>query len=194
LRKKRKYYSIQIRRKKMRRSAYKIVVLALFFAAILSTSFAQELSGVGIVNPMQVMEQSAEGKGILARLEKISKENQDKLVKMDDQIRDLETRINTQRLTLTQESLMNMSSDLERMRTDRKRYAEDSYREFTQLRDRLFNKVKAELIPIIELIGKEKNMVAIFDLTNSGVIYFTPTIDLTEEVIKKYDASKTSKK
>jgi Skp family chaperone for outer membrane proteins len=178
----------------MRRSANKIIVLALFFVAILSTSFAQESSRVGIVNPMQVMEQSAEGKSILARLEKKSKENQDKLVKMDDRIRDLETRINTQRLTLTQESLMNMSSDLERMRTDRKRFAEDSYREFTQLRDRLFNKVKTELIPIIEEIGKEKNMVAIFDLTNSGVIYYLPTIDLTEEVIKKYDASKTSKK
>ena len=178
----------------MRRSANKIVVLALFFVAILSTSFAQESSRVGIVNPMQVMEQSAEGKSILVRLEKVSKENQDKIVKMDDQIRNLETRINTQRLTLTQESLMNMSSDLERMRTDRKRFAEDSYREFTQLRDRLFNKVKTELIPIIEEIGKEKNMVAIFDLTNSGVIYYLPTIDLTEEVIKKYDASKTSKK
>jgi Skp family chaperone for outer membrane proteins len=178
----------------MRRSAKKIIVLALFFVAILSTSFAQELSRVGIVNPMQVMEQSAEGKSILARLEKKSKENQDKLVKMDDQTRDLETRINTQRLTLTQESLMNMSSDLERMRTDRKRFAEDSYREFTQLRDRLFNKVKTELIPLIEQLGKERNMVAIFDLTTSGVIYFIPTIDLTEELIKKYDASKTSKK
>jgi Skp family chaperone for outer membrane proteins len=178
----------------MRRSAKKIIVLALFFVAILSTSFAQELSRVGIVNPMQVMEQSAEGKSILARLEKKSKENQDKLVKMDDQTRDLETRINTQRLTLTQESLMNMSSDLERMRTDRKRFAEDSYREFTQLRDRLFNKVKTELIPLIEQLGKERNMVAIFDLTTSGVIYFIPTIDLTEELIKKYDASKSSKK
>lgn len=178
----------------MRRSAKKIIVLALFFVAILSTSFAQELSRVGIVNPMQVMEQSAEGKSILARLEKKSKENQDKLVKMDDQIRNLETRINTQRLTLTQESLMNMSSDLERMRTDRKRFAEDSYREFTQLRDRLFNKVKTELIPLIEQLGKERNMVAIFDLTTSGVIYFIPTIDITEELIKKYDASKTSKK
>jgi len=178
----------------MRRSADKIIVLALFSVAILSTSFAQELSRVGIVNPMEVMEKSAEGKSILARLEKKSKENQDKLVKMDDQIRDLETKINTQRLTLTQESLMNMSSDLDRMRTDRKRFAEDTYREFTQLRDRLFNKVKTELIPIIEQIGKERNMVVIFDLTNSGVIYFTPTIDLTEELIKKYDASKTSKK
>ncbi len=178
----------------MKRNANKMIVLALFFVAILSTSFAQELSRVGIVNPMQVMEKSIEGKSILARLEKNSKENQDKLAKMDNQIRDLETRINTQRLTLTQESLMNMSSDLERMRTDRKRFAEDTYREFTQLRDRLFNKVKTELIPIIEQIGKERNMVAIFDLTNSGVIYFTPTIDLTEDVIKKYDASKTSKK
>ncbi len=178
----------------MKRNANKMIILALFFAAILSASFAQELSRVGIVNPMQVMEQSVEGKNILARLEKNSKENQDKIVKMDNQIRDLETRINTQRLTLTQDSLLNMSSDLERMRTDRKRFAEDTYREFTQLRDRLFNKVKTELIPIIEQIGKERNMVAIFDLTNSGVIYFTPAIDLTEDVIKKYDVSKTSKK
>ncbi len=178
----------------MRKSANKIIVLALFFAAILSLSFAQESLRVGIVNPMEVMEKSAEGKSILARLEKKSKENQDRLVKMDDQMRDLETRINTQRLTLTQESLMNMSSDLEKKRTDRKRFAEDSYREFTQLRDRLFNKVKTELIPIIEQIGKERNMVAIFDLTNSGVIYFIPTIDLTEDVVKKYDASKTKKK
>jgi len=178
----------------MRKSAKKIIVLALFFVAILSSSFAQEVSRVGIVNPMEVMEKSAEGKSIIARLEKKSTENQGKLTKMDDQIRDLETRINTQRLTLTQESLMNMSSDLERMRTDRKRFAEDAYREFTQLRDRLFNKVKTELIPIIEQIGKEKNMVAIFDMTSSGVIYFTPSIDLTEEVIKKYDASKIPKK
>jgi Skp family chaperone for outer membrane proteins len=178
----------------MRRSANKIIVLALFFVAILSTSFAQESLRVGIVNPMLVMEQSAEGKSILARLEKVSQENQNKIVKMDDQIRSLEARINTQRLTLNQESLMNMNSDLERLRTDRKRYAEDSYREFTQLRDRLFNKVKTELIPIIEQLGKEKNMVAIFDMTSSGVIYFTPSIDLTEEVIKKYDASKIPKK
>lgn len=178
----------------MRRSANKIFVLALFFVAILSSSFAQESSRVGIVNPMEVMEKSAEGKSILARLEKKSKENQDKLGKMDDQMRDLETRINTQRLTLTQESLMNMSSDLEKKRTDRKRFAEDSYREFTQLRDRLFNKVKTELIPIIEEIGKEKNMVVILDLTTSGVIYYIPTIDITEDLIKKYDASKTSKK
>ncbi len=178
----------------MWKSANKIIVLALFFAAILSLSFAQELPRVGIVNPMEVMEKSVEGKSILARLEKKSKENQDKLVKMDDQIRNLETRINTQRLTLTQESLMNISSDLDRKRTDRKRFAEDSYREFTQLRDRLFNKVKTELIPIIEQLGKEKNMVAIFDLTTSGVIYYLPTIDLTEDLIKKYDASKTSKK
>jgi len=178
----------------MRRNACKIALLALFIVAIFSSSFAQDLQKVGIVNPMLVMEKSVEGKNVLARLEKIRKENQDKLTKMDDAIRDLETKLNTQRLTLTQESYVNLSSNIERKRTDRKRFAEDVYREFTQLRDRLFNKVKTELIPIIEQIGKESNLDVIFDLTNSGVIYFAPTIDITEEVIKRYDVSKASKK
>lgn len=178
----------------MRRNASIIALLALFIVAIVSSGFAQEVRKVGIVNPMVVMEKSVEGKNVLARLERSRKENQDKLAKLDDEIRDLETRLNTQRLTLTQESYTNLSTNIERKRTDRKRFAEDIYRDFTQLRDRLFSKVKEELIPIIEQIGKEKNLDVIFDLTSSGVIYFAPVIDLTEEVIKRYDASKASKK
>jgi outer membrane protein len=58
---------------------------------------------------------------------------------------------------------------------------------------RLFNRLQSELRPIITEVGKEKNLDLIFDVGNSGIIYFNPAVDLTEEVIKKYDASKGSK-
>jgi hypothetical protein len=32
----------------------------------------------------------------------------------------------------------------------------------------------------------------IFDLAKSGAVYFNPVVDITEEVIKKYDASKAA--
>jgi Skp family chaperone for outer membrane proteins len=48
-------------------------------------------------------------------------------------------------------------------------------------------------LPIIEQVGKEKNLDIILDLARSGAIYFNPTIDLTQEVITKYDASKASR-
>jgi Skp family chaperone for outer membrane proteins len=89
---------------------------------------------------------------------------------------------------------MNLSSDIERKRTDRKRYAEDSFREFQELRNRLFTKLQAEVKPIIDQLGKEMGLEIVFDLNNSGTIYFDSKIELTEEVIKRYDASKAPTK
>jgi Skp family chaperone for outer membrane proteins len=83
---------------------------------------------------------------------------------------------------------------LERKRTERKRFAEDSLRELQELRFRLFTKVQDEVIPIIEGLGKERNLEIIFDLANSGAVFVNPMIDLTEEVIKRYNASKATKK
>lgn len=178
----------------MRRSTNKIVFPALMIALLVSGSFAQQTNKVGIVNPMEVLEKSAEGKSVIARLQEKDNANQAKLANMDDQIRQLETRINTQRLTATNEALMQMSSDLQKLRTDRSRFAEDSSRELTDLQNRLFNKLSSELIPIVEQIGKEMNLEVIFDITKTGIIYITPTADLTAEVIKRYDASKAATK
>lgn len=178
----------------MRRSACQILLLALCVAALVSQGFSQQDIRIGIVNSLQVLERSAEGKRIVAQLEEKNKGNQKKLNDMDDEIRQLETKLNTQRLTLTDEALMNLSADIERKRTDRKRYAEDSFREFQQLRDRMFNRLQTEVRPIVEQLGKEKNLEIVFDLAASGAIYVSPSVDLTEEVIKRYDASKAPAK
>jgi len=178
----------------MKRGTGQILMLALFVAAIVSQGLAQENIRIGVVNSLVVLERSTEGKRIVAQLEEKNRGNQQRIAKMDDDIRQLETKLNTQRLTLTDEALMNLSSDIERKRTDRKRYAEDSFREFQELRNRLFTKLQAEVKPIIDQLGKEMGLEIVFDLNNSGTIYFDSKIELTEEVIKRYDASKAPTK
>jgi len=185
---------IKLRRPKMKRSTGQILILVLFVAAIVSQGLGQENIKIGVVNSLVVLERSAEGKRIVAQLEEKNNNNQQRIARLDDEIRQLETKLNTQRLTLTDEALMNLSSDIERKRTDRKRYAEDSFREFQELRNRLFTKLQAEVKPIIDQLGKEMGLEIVFDLNNSGTIYFDSKIELTEEVIKRYDASKAPTK
>lgn len=178
----------------MKRGTGQILILVLFVAAIVSQGLAQENIKIGVVNSLVVLERSTEGKRIVAQLEEKNNNNQQRIARLDDEIRQLETKLNTQRLTLTDEALMNLSSDIERKRTDRKRYAEDSFREFQELRNRLFTKLQAEVKPIIDQLGKEMGLEIVFDLNNSGTIYFDSKIELTEEVIKRYDASKAPTK
>lgn len=180
----------------MKRSISKITFLALGMAILVTLSLAQQTNKVGAVNSAEVLQKSIEGKNILSRLEEKNKADQTRLSNMDEDIRQIENKLTTQRLTLTNEALMNMSSDLEKKRTDRKRFAEDSSREFTELQTRLFDKLQSEVMPIIEQIGKEMNLEIIFDLAaaRGGVIYVNPMVDLTAELIKRYDASKAPTK
>jgi Skp family chaperone for outer membrane proteins len=147
-----------------------------------------------VIDSQEVLEKSAEGKKVLAQLEDKNKRNQDRLTKLDENIRRTETELNTQRLTLTQEALMQKNADLERKRTERKRLAEDLYREMNELTQRLFQKIQDELLPIIEGIGKEKGLDIIFDLGKSGAVYFNPAVNVTADVIKRYDESKVPTK
>ena len=177
----------------MRRSSKKIFLFILFTAVLMQLGLAQQAIKIGIVDSQKVLENSVEGKKIMAQLEEKDKQNREALTKLDDEIRRLETKHSTQRLTLTQEAMAQLSSDIERKRTERKRFTEDTYTEMQELTGRLFNRIQSELLPIIEQIGKEKNVDIIFDLARSGAIYFNPTIDLTEDVISAYDASKAAK-
>lgn len=176
------------------RSTSKIVLIPLVVLAILVTlGYSQQAVKIGVVNSQDVLEKSAEGKRVMAQIQDKDKQNQSRLNTLDEDIRKLETRINTQRLTLTNEAMMQLSSDLEKKRTERKRFAEDSLREMQEFTGRLFQRVQTELLPIIEQVGNDKNLDIILDLARSGAIYFNPTIDLTQEVITKYDASKASR-
>lgn len=178
----------------MKKRSLNILLFLLLFVPAVSLSLAQEGQKIGVINSQEVLEKSAEGKRVIARLQERDKANQAALTKIDDDIRQLETKLNTQRLTLSEEALYQMNADLEKKRTERKRLAEDSFRDWQDLQLKLFNRVQSELLPIIEQLGKEKGVDVIFDLAKSGAVYFNPSIDLTDEIIKRYDASKATAK
>jgi len=175
------------------RKTWIITALAvLCLGAAVNTVYAQ--GKIGVIDAQQVLEKSAEGKKVIARLQEAEKKNQGAVNALDEQIRTIQTKLNTQRLTLTDEAALQLQSDLERRNTERKRVAEDAMASMQELSQRLFMKLQSELLPIVQALGKEKGFDLILDAQKSGAVYFAPTIDITEEVIKRYDASKAAGK
>ena len=175
----------------MKKTTISIALIALLTAVAASQSFAQ--AKIGVLNSQDVLEKSGEGKKVIARLQEKDKQNQATVAKLDDEIRTIQTKLNTQRITLTEDAVMQLTADLEKKNTDRKRMAEDAYSGMQELTQRLFKRVQDELIPIVETLGKERGLEIIFDLAKSGAVYWNPAIDITVEVIKRYDVSKAGK-
>ncbi len=170
-----------------------LLVLSMMVVAFSLLAEAQQTIKVGIINSQEILEKSIEGKKAIAQLEERNRKNQQDLSKLDEQIRQLETKLNTQQLTMTQEAILSLSVDLERKRTERQRMAEDANRDMQELQQRLFLKIQSEVMPVIAKLGQEKGIDVMLDLRASGVLYFNPAIDLTDEVIKRYDAGKSVK-
>lgn len=176
----------------MKRTSGIFFALALFVLALASPSAAQ--IKVGVIDSQSVLEKSSEGKKVLARLTETDKQNQAAITKLDDEIRQIQTKLNTQAITLTEDAVASLRADLERKNIDRKRKAEDAYTGMQDLTQRLFAKIQEELMPIVTQIGKERAIDVILDAKNSGAVYWSPAIDLTADVIKRYDAAKATGK
>jgi len=153
---------------------------------------AQEGTRMGIFNSQEVLEKSVEGKKAIAQLQAADKKYGDDITRLDDQIKQLQNRLSTQRLTLTAEAAAGIQSEVARKQTDRQRAAEDASRSMQQLQVTLLTRIQAELMPIIEQLRKDKGLDLIFDLTRSGTVYVSPALDLTAEVIRRYDAGKAA--
>ncbi|MDD8026641.1 MAG: OmpH family outer membrane protein [Acidobacteriota bacterium] len=159
-----------------------------------AASLAAAQTKLGYVDAQRILEKSSEGRKIVARLNEADQKNQAIITRLDDDIRQLQAKLSTQRLTLSEEAAARYSADLEKKNTDRKRQAEDAYAYWTQLRDRLFGGLQTELVAVITQVGKEKGYDLVIDLGKSGAVYWNPALDLSEEVIRRYDASKTPTK
>lgn len=166
-----------------------IAVLVLGLAA---GADAQQTTKIGVINSQQAFTVSAEGKKAQAQLQDQENRVKSDLARLDAEIKTLETKLTTQRMTLSNEAALQIQSDLDRKTTARKRREEDGAREAQQLQINLVQRIRGDMVGIIEGLAKEKGLDLILDLGASGIVFFNPALDITDEVIRRYDAAKAA--
>lgn len=167
-------------------------LVILFVLAVVGATYAQQVSKVAIINSQKAFETCAEGKKALAQMQDRDTKIKNDIQKLDDAIRLLENKLSTGRLTMTNEALAGIQSDIEKKTTERKRYEEDATRDGQAFANNLINKIRGEMVVVIENLAKERGLDLVLDAMSSGVVTASPTIDITDEVIRRYDQSKAA--
>ncbi len=169
-----------------------IALVAAAAAGLAGFAAAQEAGKLGTINSQEILDQSVEGKKALAQLQAADKKYTDDITRLDDQIKQLQNRLSTQRLTLTPEAAAGLQADIQRKQTERQRAAEDAARAMRELQARTLDQIQTELIPLLEQARKDLGIDVLFDVTKGGVVYFNPALDVTAEIIRRYDAMKAA--
>ncbi len=157
-------------------------------AALATPMFAQSApQRVAVIDVQKVLTQSTAGKAAYDKLKKIQDDRVEKAKQMDEEMRKLDSDISTKRLSLSEDKIAEMQKQLSDKRISMQRYAQDADREIGEARDRELQALEAKIKPVIDALGKEMGLAAIFNKFESGLVYASDAIDITDTVIKRFN-------
>ena len=168
----------------MKKLAMSVVIAALAAPMVAQTGAPAR---VAVINVQKVLAESTSGKTTLERLKKMQDERVAKAKKMDEEVQALDAQINQKKMSLSEEKLAEMTKDLSDRKISMQRYAQDADREVSEARDRALQDLEKQIMPLINQIGKEMGFAAIFNKFESGLVYASDAIDITDMVVKRFN-------
>lgn len=177
----------------MRGKSWNVILFVFTLMISVTQGFAEQALAVAVIDSQKTFQNSIEGQKAISLLQEREQQINFNLAQIDKKIQDLDTKLNTQKLVMTFDAQEQIAFDLDKLRTERKRVSEDSLKDWQRLQFQLFNKIREEINPIIENVAKEKGYSLVLDLSSNSVAYFSLSVDITDEVIKRYDAIKANK-
>ncbi len=170
-----------------------IFLILIFTTLLAATAAAQSVQKVAIIDSQKAFDRSVQGQKVVALLQDKENEIKASLKQKQEEINSLKDKFASQRLTLNEEALSQLQLEIDKKETEKKKYEQDSSIEFDQYKAKLIKKMRDEMLAIVDELVKERGYDLVFDLSSSGLIYFQPALDITEEVIKKYDEAYSRK-
>jgi outer membrane protein len=143
---------------------------------------------IGVLEVQRVVAESAVGKESLARVQKIQSQKQEDLTKRQNELKDLEKKIQDQNKSLSEEALDKLQKDYQAKALEFKRAQDDAQRELEELQRRELSELEKKVMPVIDAVAKEQGYNLVFNKFQSGLLFADGSADLTEAVITKFNS------
>jgi Skp family chaperone for outer membrane proteins len=77
-----------------------------------------------------------------------------------------------------------LATDIDRQQRELQRFTEDADRDVQILQQQLQEDFQRRLSPVVAKVAQDKQLHMIFSVTDSGLVWGDPALDLTDDVIK----------
>ncbi len=101
----------------------------------------------------------------------------------------MQEQMSKQRFTLSEERLAELNKQMEDAQIALQRFQDDAERELDESRRRELGGLEGRIIPVINQIGVERGFTLIFNKFQSGLVYADDTVDITDEVIQRFNTT-----
>lgn len=163
--------------------------LVLAFALPAVSALAADFK-IGIVDLQKALNESSAGKKAKDQFKGEFDKMQNGLKGEKDALDRLKDDLDKKSVVLNDDQRKTKMEDFERRRRDLRRKLEDSDAELRKKDQELTGSILKDLAVVIQEIGEREGYTVILENSSSSVLYGSKSIDITESVIKAFDAKR----
>lgn len=165
-----------------------------FLVCLFAMSAAQALASpdlrVAYVDVQKALSSSKAGADAQKRYEGELKRAQSQIDSKKSEYEKLQQSLEKQRASLNAKALSDKEEELISMEKDLKRSFQDKKEELRRENMRLVGELVNRIRKVVDDYGKEKGFTLILERGSQSVLYADSSIDITEEVVKRFDSAK----
>jgi outer membrane protein len=141
----------------------------------------------GFVNVQRIAAESAEGKTATTQVQALNNKKVTELNEKNKQLQATQQKLEQGGSVMSAAAQAQLQKEIERQQVDIQRFTEDAQAEVTQLQQQLQEEFQRKLTPIIQQVATERQLHMMFSVVDSGLVWGDPALDLTPEIIQRFD-------
>ena len=144
---------------------------------------------IAVIDVQRVVTESDPGKEVMQRLKTLTDAKSQEGQALQQQFAALNEQYNKQRFTVSEARQAEMSKEIEDKQIAIRRFQDDAQREVQEAQRRELGSLEERILPIINQVGQEQSFTLIFNKFQSGLVYADETVDITDEVIRRFNTA-----
>jgi len=164
-----------------------IQMICLIIMCFVSTSLAADVIKIGVVDFQKILEESKVGKSAQSEIKTQGEKMEKDLKEKGEEIEKLKEKLERDALVIDRDARGDRERELRIKINDLKVLQKKYMADFRDIEARMIERIRKELIEIVEQFGKDEGYTIIMEKRESGVLYSPSKIDLTEKITRLYN-------
>ncbi len=144
---------------------------------------------IAFVVLQRVVAESNDGKVASAKVQALQQRKVGELNERQKTAQSLQEKLDKSGAVMSEAARVDLTKQVERAQVDMQRATQDAQAEVQELQQQLQEEFQRRIAPIIEAVGKERGLYYIFNGPDSGLVWADAALDITNDVVKKFDAA-----
>jgi Skp family chaperone for outer membrane proteins len=141
---------------------------------------------IAFVNIQRIAAESVEGKASSARLEALRGKKANELNDKNKQVEALQAKQKSS--VMSDDARAQVQRDIDRLTVEIQRMTQDAQQELQDLQNELQLEFQRKVAPVIQQVATERSIQMLFSQGESGLVWADAGLDLTVEVVRRFDA------